>query len=151
LKDVWLCGASECLVFEQSNEWRRNCQEWFEACSKRFRAVNPNDYYNYSECLHKSDLEILMFCLRKVKKSKVVLVNLNNIRLSVGSIVEMAWAYLWRKPIIGFLERNDVAEDEVEKLKKIIHPWVHCFCDRIELGEDSMEEAMLYIDKYYGK
>ena len=149
MKDVWLCGASECLDFEESNTWRKECKEWFKSNSKYFRAVNPNDYYNYSECLHKSELEIVKFCLRKVRKSKVILVNLNNIRLSVGSIVEVAWAYLWRKPIIGFLERNDVEENEVDKLKKIIHPWIYCFCDRIELGENSMEEAILYIEKYY--
>lgn len=148
MKYVWLCGASEKVSFEDGNNWRKECVSWFKSFSKHFRAWNPNDYYNYSERRHNSDLEILLFCLRKVTESKVILVNLDNIRMSVGSIVELAWAYLLRKPVIGFYEGYKGKDDD--ELRDIIHSWVYEFCWRIELGDGAMLNALDYIEEYYG-
>lgn len=148
MKYVWLCGASEKVSFEDSNNWRKECVSWFKSFSKRFRAWNPNDYYSYSERRHNSDLEILLFCLQKVTESKVILVNLDNIRMSVGSIVELAWAYLLRKPVIGFYEGYKGKDDD--ELRNAIHSWIYEFCWRIELGDESMLNALDYIEEYYG-
>lgn len=156
MKDVWLCGASECLNFDESNEWRKDCQRWFESNSETFRAVNPNDYYNYSEQLHRTDFEIMEFCNHRVKQASIVLVNLSNIRKSVGSIMELSLAKQFRKPIVGFLEDTfyDEEENEITKvssLKNQIHPWLYYTCDRIETGYDARLDALEYIEKYYGR
>jgi hypothetical protein len=154
MKHVWLCGASEKVNFEDSNWWRESCIKWFENNSDSFRAWNPNYYYNYREQLHKSDSEIRDFCDNRVEKADVILVNLQSIRQSVGSIMEIAWAWKARKPIIGFLE-----DDEIEigggtlplDLKKVCHPFVVECCNRIETGYDARLDALEYIDKYYGE
>lgn len=148
MKYVWLCGASEKVSFEDSNNWRKECVSWFKFNSKSFRAWNPNEYYSYSERRHNSDLEILLFCLRKVTESKAILVNLDNIRMSVGSIVELAWAYLLRKPVIGFYEGYKGKDDD--ELRNAIHSWVYEFCWRIELGDEAMLNALDYVEEYYG-
>lgn len=162
MKHVWLCGASEKVSFEDGNTWRKKCVKWFEDNSKYFRAWNPNDFYNYNEQLHKSDFEIMRFCYNKVKESDVIMVNLNRIRQSVGSHMELAWAFEIRKPIIGFSEEgifyanpNDgfvYPEDvRMKYFKNEVHPWIYECCGRIEFGDGAMEDALLYIEKYYGE
>ncbi|WP_024346086.1 nucleoside 2-deoxyribosyltransferase [Lacrimispora indolis] len=154
MKHVWLCGASEKVSFEESNRWREECVERFKDNSKYFRAWNPNDYYNYDEQLHKSDTEIIRFCYNKVEQADVILVNLQNIRQSVGSLMEIAWAYLLRKPIVGFLEDDhiDIGGGILPlDLKNVCHPWVIECCDRIETGNSAIEDALYYIETYYGE
>lgn len=154
MKHVWLCGASEKVSFEESNKWREESVKWFEDNSNCFRAWNPNSFYYYSEQLHKSDTEIIRFCNNKVDQADVILVNLQSIRQSVGSIMEIAWARFMRKPIIGFLE-----DDQIEigggilplDLKKECHSWITECCDRIETGDGAMENALDYIETYYGE
>lgn len=153
MKYVWLCGASEKVSFEESNRWREECVERFENNSKYFRAWNPNRFYNYDEQLHKSDTEVFKFCDKHVRQADVILVNLQSIRQSTGSHMEIAWAYLLGKPIVGFLE-----DDHIEigggilplDLKKECHPWVIECCDRIETGNSAIEDALYYIETYYG-
>lgn len=155
MKYVWLCGASEKVNFEDSNNWRKECVVWFEGCSETLRAWNPNDFYNYSERRHKSDTEIFRFCNNKVDEASVILVNLKDIRLSVGSIMELAWARFIRKPVIGFLEDefygNEMTDSMKEyALKNLLHPWIYECCDRIEVGTGAMIDALDYIEEYYG-
>lgn len=156
MKHVWLCGASEKVSFEDGNKWREDCVKWFENNSEFFRAWNPNNYYNYREQLHHNDSEIIGFCDTHVNEADVILVNLKDIRRSVGSISELAWCYSTRKPVVGFIEDDayvDFYKDrEVEEaLKCEIHPWVYEFCGRIEVGFDARLDALEYIDKYYGE
>ena len=156
MKHVWLCGASEKVSFNDSNEWREACVKWFEDHSEHFRAWNPNDYYNYNELLHHTDPEINKFCSNKVTEADVILVNLKDIRKSVGSISELTLADYIRKPIVGFLEYDEYADfyenvrTEV-KLKNEIHPWIYDFCGRIETGYDAKLNALEYIERYYGE
>lgn len=156
MKHVWLCGASEKVSFEEGNEWREACKEWFEDYSCTIRAWNPNDFYNYSQRLHHNDDEIIGFCNNKVEQADVILINLKDIRKSVGSISELAWAKFMRKPIVGFIDDDtyiDFYSNKAteEALKKEIHPWVYGFCGRIEAGFDARLEALEYIERYYGE
>nr|WP_024835537.1 nucleoside 2-deoxyribosyltransferase [Clostridium sp. 12(A)] len=156
MKHVWLCGASEKVSFENGNKWREDCAKWFENNSEYFKAWNPNNYYNYNQHLHKTDLEIIRFCDKHVEQADVILVNLKDIRKSVGSVSELAWGYSLKKPIVGFIEDDTFLDfhncKKVEEaLRKEIHPWVYEYCGRIEAGFDARLDALEYIDKYYGE
>ena len=83
----------------------------------------------------------MRFDLRMVREADVVLVNLKDLQTSLGSSDEIFYAFIKGKPIIGFLE------DESEV--KNIHPWKIEQIDRIESGENAMENALNYIYSHY--
>ena len=84
----------------------------------------------------------MRFDLRKVKESRVVLVNLESLDKSLGTSDEILYAYLNDVPVIGFLED--------ESLINTVHEWKLCQIDRIETGNGAQERAMEYIKNYYG-
>ena len=84
----------------------------------------------------------MRFDLRKVKESRVVLVNLEDLYRSLGTSDEIMYAWLNNVPIIGFLEDDS--------LMNTVHSWKVCQIDRIETGKGAQERAMEYIKNYYG-
>lgn len=129
----------------KAEEWREYVKEFFEKYTDNFKVINPTDYYKYDKNYHKTDKEVFRFDLRKVSHSDIILVNLNDIRKSIGSCIEIYEAYKNGMPIIGFLDK----ELPIEEMIQLIHPWIYCCIDRIETGENSLGHAMEYIIGYY--
>ena len=143
---IYLAGAMEAYYgTDKAEKWRKYIKQYFKDYSDNFKVISPTDYYLYGKNYHKSDKEVFRFDLHKVKTSDLVLVNLNDIRKSIGSCIEVYEAYKSDIPVVGFLY-NRLPLDEMIKL---IHPWVYCCVDRIEIGEDSMIRACDYIMDYY--
>ncbi len=129
----------------KAENWRKYVKEYFEKYCDNIKVISPTDYYAYGKNYHKSDKEVFRFDLHKVRTSDVVLVNLNDIRQSIGSCIEIYEAYKSDIPVIGFLD-DELPLDEMIKL---IHPWIYCCVDRIETGKDSMVRICDYIMEYY--
>ncbi len=129
----------------KAENWRKYVKEYFEKYCDNIKVIISTDYYAYGKNYHKSDKEVFRFDLHKVRTSDIVLVNLNDIRQSIGSCIEIYEAYKSDIPVIGFLD-DELPLDETIKL---IHPWIYCCVDRIETGEDSMIRACNYIRAYY--
>ena len=147
MKTIYLCGAME--TYEGTNEarvWRERAKEYFDKYSINFECISPVDYYNYGSNVAQRDSEIMRFDLRKVRESDILLVNLNDIRKSVGTCDEIFLAYVLGKPIIGFINK-DVPNKEIAQL---VHPWKYEQIDRIEVGDNSLSKACEYIKDYYG-
>lgn len=143
---IYTAGAMEAYAnTDKAEEWRNDVKEFFEKCADNIKVVNPTDYYAYGKNYHKSNVEVFRFDLRKVKSSDIVLVNLNDIRNSIGTCIEVYEAHKSDIPVIGFLD-EEISE---EKMIKLIHPWIYCCVDRIETGKDSMKKACKYIKEYY--
>lgn len=149
---IYLAGAIGCygVDAEYPKLWRKMASEWFDIYSGHqydynFRCIDPTQYYEYGINYHKSEKEIMLFDLRKVKSSDVVLVNLKDIEKSPGTIDEIFYAWINSIPVIGFSE----TEDGVENVE--LHPWIKEQIDRIEIGENAMKKAMIYIKDYYGE
>lgn len=146
MKTVYLIGAK---VYgsksEKAKEWRNKVKEYFSKNCLDFECVSPTDYYEYGSGYHKSEREVMRFDLRKVRESDVMLVNLKDIRQSIGSNDEIFFAYMLGKPIIGFIEK-DLTRD---KLIDYVHDWKYEQIDRIETGDDALEKACGYIKDYY--
>lgn len=131
---------------DKAEKWRKEASEYFEKYTDNFQTINPTDFYQYGENYHKTDKEIFRFDLRNVDHSDIVLVNLNDIRKSIGSCIEIYEAYKNNIPVIGFIE-DDLT---VEEIIKQIHPWIYCCVDRIETGKESLYKTINYIIDYYG-
>ncbi len=142
----YLAGAMEAYHgTNKAENWRKYVKEYFEKYYGNIKVISPTDYYAYGKNYHKSDKEVFRFDLHKVRTSDIVLVNLNDIRKSIGTCIEVYEAYKSDIPVIGFLD-DELPLDEMIKL---IHPWIYCCVDRIETGKDSMVRVCDYIMEYY--
>lgn len=149
-KIIYLAGAMQVYgnKGEKAKEWRNRACEYLTEYYNRFICVNPTDYYEYGSDYHKTNREVMRFDLRKVRESDILLVNLKDIRQSIGTNDEIFYAYMSDKPIIGFLEEDIESRDE---LIKYVHEWKYEQIDRIETGKDALRKACVYIGYYYGR
>lgn len=148
MKSVYLIGAMQIYGnrSEKAKGWRDKVKDYFIKYSSNFECISPTDYYEIGSDYHKSACEVMRFDLRKVKESDIVLVNLKDIRQSIGSNDEIFYAYMLGKPIVGFIQEKFTGE----KLIDYIHEWKYEQIDRIETGENALEKACEYIKNYYG-
>ena len=142
----YLAGAMSCYYkegkVEEATEWRERAENYFDAYSETIRCINPMRYFSIDENYHTTDYEPMRFDLRKVKESRVVLVNIKDLYRSLGTSDEILYAWLNDIPIVGFLED--------ESLLYTIHEWKNCQIDSIETGKGAQKRAMEYIKNYYG-
>ena len=143
---IYLAGAMSCYYkennVEKAEEWRERDEIYFNTNDGNFKCINPMRYFSIDGNYHTSDYEPMRFDLRKVKESRVVLVNLEDLYRSLGTSDEIMYAWLNDIPVIGFLED--------ESLMNTVHSWKVCQIDKIEVGEGTQERAMEYIKNYYG-
>ena len=129
---VYLAGASKNEP-DEGLGWRKTVyNDWN---SEMILIINPLNYFRYSEDWHQSDKQIKDYYLSRIRKSDVVLVNLNNSDSSCGTCQEIQYAIDHDIPVIGF------GQDHV-------YNWLLVDCQCVF---DTVEEAMEYIVDYYGE
>ena len=143
---IYLAGAMSCYYnennVEKAEKWRERAEIYFNTNDGNFKCINPMRYFSIDGNYHTSDYEPMRFDLRKVKESRVVLVNLEDLYRSLGTSDEIMYAWLNDIPVVGFLED--------ENLIDTVHDWKICQIDRIETGNGAQGRAMEYIKNYYG-
>lgn len=154
-KKVYLAGAMGCYGddFKQATEWRNKAKKWFKVNTDNFRCISPTDYFLYGGDNFTNEFEVMRFDLKKLKESDIVLANLKDLDKSIGTSDEILYAYLHDIPVIGFLETTysiSYNEKEAKDIAKIIHPWKYIQINRIEYSYNAMEDAMKYINEFYG-
>ena len=97
--------------------------------------VNPYNYYNYENHMHKTEKEIMLWELRKVRECDLLVVNLDRINESVGGVFEIIEAHNNGIGVIG------INENRYE-----VHPWIMEYVERVE---DNFYDLCSYIAKYY--
>lgn len=143
---IYTAGAMEAYAnTNKAKKWRDEAKDFFEKYTDNFIVINPTEYYSYGKNYHKNYHEIFRFDLHKVKKSDLVLVNLNDIRKSIGTCIEVYEAHKSGIPVIGFIDEKLPNE----LLINLVHPWIYYCVDRIETGKNSMDQAFNYIISYY--
>lgn len=144
-RSIYLAGAMGCYFntdkYDYPKKWRDRAKKYVKKFYGDITIISPTDFYEIGKNYHKKESEVMRFDLRMVREADVVLVNLKDLQTSLGSSDEIFYAFIKGKPIIGFLE------DESEV--KSIHPWKIEQIDRIESGENAMENALNYIYSHY--
>lgn len=135
---IYLAGAIGCFGkerFNEGNNWRVHIKRELESADSIYRVIcdNPNDYYNFLNKEHKSELEIQKFDLDKVRQANLIIVNFN--AYSIGTSKELAVANEYRKHVIG-LNENGLE----------LHSWDVNDCIRIF---DNMHEMLDHVKKFY--
>lgn len=144
---VYLSGAMEAYDgTEKAKEWREYCKSFLVNCDGSFAVFSPTDHYQYGINYHKNNHEIFRYDLYQTRTSDIVLVNLNDVRKSIGTCMELYEAHKSGIPVVGFIDDDISGEELIQK----IHPWVYCCVDRIETGEDGLYKALDYIIEFYG-
>ena len=144
--EIYTAGAMEAYDGTgKANEWREKVKDYFENSFRNVFIINPVDFYSYGSNLHKTESEIFRYDLFRLKKAHVVLVNLDCIRKSIGTCIELYEAFKSGIPVIGFIDK----ELNREGLIKEIHPWIYECITRIETGKYAREKAIAHIENYY--
>ena len=130
-------------------EWRKAVEEWCKKHTCNINVINPCKYYDYSKNYHKSETEVRRYDLHRVRKCDVVLVNLDHIKDSVGTMNEIFCAYEHDVPVVGFYEFNGECPVWADDRYKT-EPWIIDACHRIEDDETSaLVDSLIYIKDYY--
>lgn len=106
---VYLAGKMAGLTLDQMNSWR-SCAE---------QALRPHGFIPLNPVSTKlgedpSDREIVDSNKFQILKSTVVLVELDNVQVSIGTIGEIVFAREHRKPVIAWGSAHNIID----------HPWV---------------------------
>ncbi len=134
---IFLSGKCKGLSKEEQNKWRYYIREQLEQNNDskcKVTVINPNEYFNYFENLHKTNKQIKRYFISMIDKSDLIIVNLNNSDSSVGTGQELQHAVDKNIPIIGFGTEN-IYEWESEN-----------DCDVVF---ETIEECVKYVRDYY--
>lgn len=135
MKKIYLCGAMGCYDNpEEYMFWRRKIVSIYRDVADVF---DQSEFYNYEHRMHKTEKEVMEYELYHLIRSDLIILNLDRVHESVGSIMEIAIANDHNIPIIAF-----GAEDKMENL----HPWIK---ECIFRHENNMPDVITYINKYF--
>ena len=139
---IYLAGKMGGLSFDEMNGWREKVSAKLtkeaDLHGIKIRVVNPVQYYNFEYKKHQTEIEVEEFDLAHVISSDIVIVNLQGLNDSIGTIIELHNAHYHHKvPVIAFSKRE---------LYDKLHPWVKNDITRVE---DNIDDVIAYIRDFY--
>lgn len=138
---IYECGKMTGLNFEQMCSWRNYFKELVEKVAENMGAIveviNPCNYYRPDIKLHNSELEVMKYDLSRIITSDLVVVNIEGLNTSIGSIIECYEAYKRNIPVLAFGSKEDYDN---------LHPWVQCCITRLD---KNCKECINYIGSFY--
>lgn len=142
---IYTAGKMSGLSIQDQVGWRYEADRLFhEACCEnydiRFTCINPPEFYSYRHPFHKTEIEVKMFDLANIKRSDIVLVNLDGIESSIGTIYELATIDEYNRS--GHKHIYVVA---FGTMPKNLHPWI---TSSIFRHEENLSDAVTYIVDY---
>jgi nucleoside 2-deoxyribosyltransferase len=139
---IYLAGKMGGLTFSQMNDWRYKLKNKLISMSndvgEGITVINPVDYYNFEIIRHQSEEEVEDYDLAHVTSSDIVIVSLEGLNSSIGTIIELHDAHYHKRiPVLAFGYKN-----EYDKL----HPWIKRDITRVE---ESIDDIVNYIKEFY--
>lgn len=121
------------LTREEMTGWRDAIKT--ESKFYDMKVISPPDYFMYGCDCYDEDKESFVFDTRWVKKSDVVIANMNSPK-SIGTAQEVMLAYEYGKPII-MIATNEIWNNEV-------NPWLKHEATTVFFYDDYDDESELY-------
>ena len=138
---IYLGGKMYGLTKKEMNLWREQFIKLISPCAENYninaRCINPCKYYNFEEKRQQSELEVMKFNINKVYESKIIVVNLDGLASSIGTIIECYEAWSLDIPVLAFGECSTY---------EALHPWIKNCITRYD---PSMLETIEYIKDFY--
>lgn len=140
---IYLAGAMQGKSFEEMSTWRydlRNILNQINTYNNlKLNVVNPVNYYNFVEVKYQTQREIMKYDLNHVKSSDLVVVNLDGLNTSIGSIIELYECYTRNIPVIAF--------GDYQKYDNL-HSWIKECITRVDTNIYAVRD---YIYEFYMK
>lgn len=134
--NVYLSGAIKNMDAE-FQDWREHCSDFIlSGFYPHLNIIDPNKFFNYTDKQSKTDKQCMDLFMYLLKKSDVLLVNLDNSNCSVGTGMEVEYALCNNIPIIAFGNKPETWYKWVEISAAVIL--------------EDVEEALEYINNSYG-
>lgn len=139
---IYLAGKMGGLSYDEMNEWRKETfhklLKTAECYNKKVNVINPVLYYNFEEIRHQSEIEVEEYDLAHVISSDIIIVNLDGLSSSIGTIIELHDAHYHHKiPVIAFGDK---------KLYNELHPWIKNDITRVE---NNIDGVVTYVEDFY--
>lgn len=114
MKKVYLAGAISGLTYDNAEDWRALAREFLDAHGiAGYSPLRAKDYLrsegvleqSYAHTPFSSDRGIMTRDHWDCMTSDLILVNLlGTTRVSVGTVMEIAWGFAYRKPVVVAME-----------------------------------------------
>lgn len=139
---IYLAGKMGGLTYEGMNGWRNIIKtkilETAKYSDTNVNIINPVSYYNFEEKKHQTEIEVEEFDLAHVISSDLIIVNIDGLNNSIGTIIELHDAHYHNKiPVIAFGSKE---------VYNNLHPWVKNDITRIE---PNIDDVVNYIRDFY--
>ena len=139
---IYLAGKMSGLTYEEMNDWRNRIKtkliESANYLDTKVNIINPVMYYNFEEKRHQTEIEVEEFDLAHVISSDLIIVNIDGLNDSIGTIIELHDAHYHNKiPVIAFGSKE---------MYNNLHPWIKNDITRVERGID---DVVNYIKDFY--
>lgn len=138
---IYEAGKMSGLSYELMNEWRvelkKLLMESAENYDVKVKVINPVSYYNFMNPRHHSEKEVMEFDLNYIRKSDIVIVNLDGLNTSIGTCIELYEANKNNIPVIAF--------GKIETYTNL-HPWIKEYISRVDWTKEGLVE---YITDFY--
>jgi len=117
-KFVYLVGPISGVSFEGATSWREYCREHFNPGIVGLSPMRGKEYLQHEQSISDSYEQHVLSTTKAIMtrdvfdctQADVIFANfLGAERVSIGSVMEIAWAYQNRKPIVACMEDGGVA------------------------------------------
>ena len=144
---IYTCGKMSGITFSKQMIWRKELQYYVEQKYEELHGthanitfINPPDFFNYENNLHKSEREIRDWEIGQVCDSDILVVNLDGILDSIGSHFELG-------AVVGanISSNKNIKIIAIGEKPQDLHPWIELSWLR---HETSIQDAADYIVNY---
>lgn len=136
---IYTAGKMSGLDYDEQMDWRWKIESLVRVMSDNVIFVHPPRYYRYGASLHKTEREVMLWDLNQIRESDIVVVNLDNIKDTVGTHMELGFIEALNQTGNKHIFVVGIGKPDVD------HPWLNEVLFR---REDTVEKAASFISSY---